>query len=186
MNMIVMQDTNGCIGINGDQPVHLHYDLDRFKELTLGKTVVCGRKTVKTFPNGVPLKNRYSIVVSTTLSPVEYLTLHDRNAITVSDPFTVVKLLKNMNPSDVYVIGGASIYEALLPWTTRVFVTLVHTEFCNRSQQPGLIYPDEHPKYFPTNILHEQFQPFRIKNILDYDESTKKEYNTTFTEYVRL
>ena len=68
MNMIVMMDDTGCIGINGEQPVHLNEDLKRFKEMTTGKTLVCGRKTVETFPDQLPLPDRATIVISKTLS----------------------------------------------------------------------------------------------------------------------
>ena len=129
MNMIVMMDDMGCIGINGDQPIHLNEDLKRFKEMTTGKTVVCGRKTVETFPDQLPLPNRSTIVISKTLSLTSYLNTTNRNSIIVRDPFEVVKLLKDVNSSNIWVIGGASIYRELLPWTNRVFITQVHTKF---------------------------------------------------------
>ena len=190
MNMIVMMDDNGCIGINGDQPIRLNEDLKRFKEMTTEKTVVCGRKTVETFPDQLPLPNRSTIVISKTLSLASYLNTTNRNVIIVRDPFDAVKLLKDINSSNVWVIGGASIYGELLPWTNRVFVTQVHTKFRN-----SIIMPTENFEsktfapniaYFPIDILDNQFEVVETTNIDDYDRLTNKKYKTTFSEYVRL
>ena len=189
MNMIVMMDDNGCIGINGDQPIRLNEDLKRFKEMTTEKTVVCGRKTVETFPHQLPLPGRSTIVISKTLSLTSYLNITNRNSIIVRDPFEVVKLLKDINSSNVWVIGGASIYRELLPWTNRVFITQVHTKFVS-----GIITSMDNMQkmrastkvYFPINIIDQQFEIVETTNIDDYDRLTNKKYKTTFSEYVRL
>lgn len=190
MNMIVMMDDTGCIGINGDQPVHLNEDLKRFKEMTTGKTVVCGRKTVETFPDQLPLPNRSTIVISNTLNLLAYAGLHDRNAIIVNEPLTLIKLLKDINSSDVWVIGGASIYRELLPWTNRVFITQVHTKFRNNIIMPTENFESKtfapNIAYFPIDILDNQFEVVETTNIDDYDRLTNKKYKTTFSEYIRL
>ena len=189
MNMIVMMDDMGCIGINGDQPIHLNEDLKRFKEMTTGKTVVCGRKTVETFPDQLPLPNRSTIVISKTLSLASYLNTTNRNVIIVRDPFEVVKLLKDVNSSNVWVIGGASIYKELLPWTNRVFITQVHTKFVSgiTTSMDNMQKMCASTKvYFPINIIDQQFEIVETTNIDDYDRLTNKKYKTTFSEYVRL
>ena len=189
MNMIVMMDDMGCIGINGDQPVHLNEDLKRFKEMTTGKTVVCGRKTVETFPDQLPLPNRSTIVISKTLSLTSYLNTTNRNSIIVRDPFEVVKLLKDVNSSNVWVIGGASIYRELLPWTNRIFITQVHTKFVSgiTTSMDNMQKMCASTKvYFPINIIDQQFEIVETTNIDDYDRLTNKKYKTTFSEYVRL
>ena len=189
MNMIVMMDDMGCIGINGDQPIHLNEDLKRFKEMTTGKTVVCGRKTVETFPDQLPLPNRSTIVISKTLSLASYLNATNRNSIIVRDPFEVVKLLKDVNSSNIWVIGGASIYRELLPWTNRVFITQVHTKFVSgiTTSMDNMQKMCASTKvYFPINIIDQQFEIVESTNIDDYDRLTNKKYKTTFSEYVRL
>ena len=189
MNMIVMMDDIGCIGINGDQPTHLNEDLKRFKEMTTRKTVVCGRKTVETFPDQLPLPNRSTIVISKTLSLASYLNATNRNVIIVRDPFDVVKLLKDVNSSNIWVIGGASIYRELLPWTNRVFITQVHTKFVSgiTTSMDNMQKMCASTKvYFPINIIDQQFEIVETTNIDDYDRLTNKKYKTTFSEYVRL
>ena len=183
MNMIVMIDTTGCIGINGDQPVHLVEDLKRFKKHTVGNIVVCGRKTIETFPEKKPLPDRSTIVISKTLSPATYLNTTNRSVLIVQDPFDVVKLLKDVDPSSVWVIGGASIYKELLPWTTRVFVTQVHTVFANNMKDSS---EDLSKVYFPIEVLDQEFEVVDTTNIEDCDRFTNKKYKTTYMEYVRL
>ena len=157
--------------------------------MTTGKTVVCGRKTVETFPDQLPLPNRSTIVISKTLSLTSYLNITNRNSIIVRDPFEVVKLLKDVNSSNVWVIGGASIYKELLPWTNRVFITQVHTKFVSgiTTSMDNMQKMCASTKvYFPINIIDQQFEIVETTNIDDYDRLTNKKYKTTFSEYVRL
>ena len=190
MNIIVMMDETGCIGIDDDQPVRLQEDLARFKKFTNHKIVVCGRKTISTFPDQVPLKNRSTIVVSKTLNKAHFLMCPDRNVIVVSNPFEIIEMLKDVNSSDIWVIGGASIYRELLPWTNRVFITQVHTKFRNSIIMPTENFESKNlaPNiaYFPINIIDQQFEIVETTNIDDYDRLTNKKYKTTFSEYVRL
>ena len=84
MNAIVMMDYDYCIGINGDQVLHIRDDLQRFKELTTGKYVVYGRKTLETFPNKKPLPNRKNIIISETMNKMEALK-YDTNTVIVNN-----------------------------------------------------------------------------------------------------
>ena len=102
MNVIVAVDENWGIGKDGDQLVYLSQDLKRFKALTTGHPVILGRKTLATFPGGRPLKGR-------------------RNLILSRDPAFA--------PEDAFVIGGASVYEQLLPWCDTAYVTRIHAAF---------------------------------------------------------
>ena len=188
MNIIVMMDETGCIGIDDDQPVRLQEDLARFKKFTNHKIVVCGRKTVSTFPDQAPLKNRSTIVVSKTLNKAHFLMYPDRNVIVVSNPFEIIEMLKDINSSDIWVIGGASIYREFLPLVSRVYLTQVHTIFqrgiTNTLNSHDMLNPTK--VYFPINILDEQFERIESTEIEDIDIFTKRRYKTTFSEYIRL
>ena len=61
MNAIVVVDKNWCIGKDGGLLVHLSKDLKYFKEKTIGKTIIVGRKTLESFPGGKPLMGRKTI-----------------------------------------------------------------------------------------------------------------------------
>ena len=64
MNLIAAADENWGIGKNGGLLAHISGDMKYFRETTKGKIVVMGRKTLESFPNGLPLKNRTNIVLT--------------------------------------------------------------------------------------------------------------------------
>ena len=64
MNIIVAADKNWAIGENGKLLVSIPSDMKFFRQETMGKVVVMGRKTLESFPNGLPLKNRTNVVLT--------------------------------------------------------------------------------------------------------------------------
>ena len=64
MNLIVAVDENWAIGNGNQLLVSIPQDMKFFRETTMGKVVVCGRKTLETFPGGQPLKKRTNIVLT--------------------------------------------------------------------------------------------------------------------------
>ena len=64
MNLIVAVDENWAIGYNNELLVSIPDDMKFFRETTTGKVIVMGRKTLESFPNGMPLKNRINIVLT--------------------------------------------------------------------------------------------------------------------------
>lgn len=96
--------------------VSISADLKRFRMLTTGKTVILGRKTLSTFPGGRPLKNRTNLILSRSGRPVE-------GAEVLPDLPALFARLRNCDLSQVSVIGGASVYEALLPYCKKAYVT---------------------------------------------------------------
>ena len=119
MNLIVAVDQNWAIGKDGDQLVYLSEDLKRFKALTLGHPVIFGRKTLATFPGGRPLKGRENLILST------------NPAFTVENAqgFSNVESLLQAAPADSFVIGGESVYRALLPYCDTAYVTKIDHAF---------------------------------------------------------
>ena len=63
MNLIAAVDKNWAIGKNNELLVSIPNDMKMFRQMTTGKVVVMGRKTLESFPNGLPLKNRVNIVL---------------------------------------------------------------------------------------------------------------------------
>ena len=119
LNVIVAVDENWGIGKDGDQLVYLSEDLKRFKALTTGHPVILGRKTLATFPGGRPLKNRRNLILSR----------REGYAVEGAEVFPTVEALLAAAPEDAFVIGGASVYEQLLPWCGRAYVTKIFREF---------------------------------------------------------
>ena len=104
MNLIAAVDRNWAIGKNNELLVRIPMDQKFFRETTTGKVVVMGRKTLESFPNGLPLKNRTNIVL--THNP-NYAV---KDAIIVHSLDELHEELKKYNSEDIYVIGGEKIY----------------------------------------------------------------------------
>ena len=115
MNVIVAVDQNWAIGKDGDQLVYLSEDLKRFKSLTTGHPVILGRKTLATFPGGRPLKGRRNLILSrnTDFAPEG------------AEVFSDVETLRAAAPEDSFVIGGASVYAALLDGCDTAYITKI-------------------------------------------------------------
>lgn len=119
MNLIVAVDQNWAIGKGGDQLCYLKEDLKRFKELTLGHPVILGRKTLATFPGGRPLKNRPNLILS-----------RDPDfSVEGGTVFPDLESLLSAAPWDSFVIGGGSVYAALLPYCDTAYVTRIAHAF---------------------------------------------------------
>lgn len=122
ISAIVATAMNRVIGKQNDLPWYLPADLKRFKELTTDHTVVMGRKTHDSIIAriGKPLPNRRSIVLTRD---------SEFQAEGVEVCLSVEELIQKL-PTDqeVFVIGGEQIYEALMPYTDRIYVTEVNVE----------------------------------------------------------
>ena len=115
MKAIAAVDQNWAIGRGGDQLCYLSADLKRFKALTTGHPVILGRKTMATFPGGRPLKGRRNLVLSRDpgFRPEGAEVYHD------------LESLLSQAPEDSFVIGGESVYRALLDHCDLVYVTKI-------------------------------------------------------------
>ena len=114
MTAIVCVSQNWSIGRDGALLFRISADLKRFKALTVGKTVILGRKTLDTFPGGKPLKDRRNIVLSRRELDIP--------GAEIAHSFEEAAALGG---DDAIVIGGASVYMALLSRCDRVYVTKV-------------------------------------------------------------
>ena len=115
MNLIAAVDRNWAIGKGGDQLVYLRADLRRFQALTTGHAVILGRKTLSTFPGGRPLKNRRNLVLSRDPD------FHPEGA----EVFPTLGALLSAAPEDSFVIGGGSVYAALLDFCDTAYITKI-------------------------------------------------------------
>lgn len=133
MNVIVAVDENWAIGKDGDQLVYLKEDLKRFRALTGGHTVILGRKTLATFPGGRPLKNRRNLILSR----------NPHFQAEGAEVFSSVEELVKQADKDAFVIGGASVYEQLLPYCDTAYITKIHAAFPADTYFPDLDRSDQ-------------------------------------------
>ena len=132
MNLIVAVDKNWAIGKDNKLLVSIPDDMKFFRETTSGKVVVMGRKTLESFPNGKPLKNRVNIVL--TRDP----NYEVKDAIIVHSKEELDEELKKYNQDDIFVIGGESIYRMMLNDCKRAFVTYVDYAYDADTYFPNL------------------------------------------------
>lgn len=162
MNIIVAADKNWAIGKDNKLLVSIPADMKMFRQETTGKVVVMGRKTLESFPNGLPLKNRTNIVLT---GNKDYKV---KDAIIVH---TIQELLEEIKkyPSDqVYCIGGDSVYKQLLPYCDTAHVTKIDFAYEADSYFPNL---DEMPEWKVT---------------AESDEQTYFDLEYTFVKYERV
>ena len=108
MNAIVAVDNNWAIGCKNSLLVRIPADHKNFRQETTGKVVVLGRKTLETFPQGMPLANRTNIILST--NP-DYKV---KGAVVVHSREELDEELKKYDSEDIYIIGGESVYRMML------------------------------------------------------------------------
>ena len=102
-----------------------------FRQTTTGKVVVMGRKTLESFPNGMPLKNRTNIVLTGNQN------YQVKDAVVVHSEDELLDELKKYDTDDIYVIGGESVYRMMLPYCDTVYVTKI-----DRAFQADTFFPD--------------------------------------------
>ncbi|MDR1652078.1 MAG: dihydrofolate reductase [Prevotellaceae bacterium] len=119
LSLIVAMAENRAIGKDNNLLWRLPADLRRFKSLTLGHTVIMGRRTFASLPVA-PLKDRRNIIISRTIASLPACEV----ANSVEDA-----LARCASEEEVFVIGGGSIYEQTLPFADRLYVTWIHRSF---------------------------------------------------------
>ena len=147
MNAIVNVDKNWGIGNKGELLISIPADMKMFREETTGNAIVLGRKTMETFPGGKPLPNRDNIVLSRKSD------LKIPGATVVHDISELMEVLKRYDSSRVYVVGGETIYEQLLPYCDTVHVTKVDRAYEADAHFPNL---DQMPEWEITAAGEEQ------------------------------
>lgn len=122
ISIIVATALNNCIGLDNDLPWHIPADLKRFKEITIGKPVIMGRKTFQSIHDrlGKPLPDRTNIIVSRS-------GFDANGTITAPDIETAIEKAKETGTDEIMIIGGAQIYDLALPHANRLYLTRVHT-----------------------------------------------------------
>ena len=147
MKAILSADRNWGIGYGNKLLVSIPSDMKFFRQTTTGKVVVMGRKTLESFPNGQPLKNRTNIVLT---SNPDYKV---KDAVIVHSKEELLKTLEQYDSENIYIIGGESIYRMMLPYCDTVFVTKIDRAFQADTFFPNL---DEMEEWQMTEEGEEQ------------------------------
>ena len=146
MKLIVAVDKNWAIGKDNKLLVSIPADMKFFRETTKGNIVVMGRKTLESFPQGQPLQKRVNIVIS------QNKDYQVKGAVVVHSIEEAVEEAKKYE-GDVYVIGGESIYRAMLPYCKTALVTKIDHAYAADTYFPNL---DEDSEWELTGETEEQ------------------------------
>ena len=157
INIIAAIAQNKAIGNNNELLYWLPNDLKRFKALTTGHTIIMGRKTYNSLPKGA-LPNRRNVVLSRSLTEIEGCEVYT----------SLENALQHCAANEeIYIIGGASVYEQALPLADRLCLTEVHDT------------PEEADAYFPDITGWKEI--WREEH--NKDEKHAQQY--AFVDYVR-
>lgn len=154
------QDQMGLIGKNQKLPWHLPNDLQYFKNMTVGKTIVMGRKTFEGMGSR-PLPNRQTIVLTHNQS-------YQATGVTVMHSLDDVLKWANQQNETVMIVGGSAIYQAFLPYLDILYRTVIEATF-------------EGDAYFPEINWKEWELVKKTPGIID----DKNKYNHFFEYYER-
>ncbi len=121
LKILVAFDENRVIGKNNALIWHLPADLKRFKALTTGHVIIMGRKTFESI--GRPLPNRTTIVIS------RQQDLKIEGVILAHSVEEAILKAKSISRDDIFIVGGAEIYQLSLPLADQILVTQLHDIF---------------------------------------------------------
>lgn len=165
MNLIVAVDKQWSIGNQGQLLVSIPEDKKLFREETLGKVIVMGRKTLESLPGKQPLYGRTNIVLTRNQD------YKAKGALICHSLLEVMEELKKYRKEDCFIIGGQSIYEQFLPYCNTAHVTYIDylysadTHFPNLDKDRGwaLTAESEEQTYFD---LCYTFRMYQRKNMV--------------------
>lgn len=161
--MIAAIDKNRLIGNGPHIPWRLPADLRHFRDMTIGKSVVMGRKTFETLPR--PLAKRQNIILTRNhdyKAPKGCIVAHS-----VEDVIETAETLSESDESELMICGGAPIYTAFLPYASRLYLTQIHATF-------------EGDVYFPAFDMSEWKEVKRTD--CEADEKNPYPYSFLFLE----
>ena len=138
MNMIVAVDKNWGIGKDNHLLADLPTDMKYFREHTKGKVVVMGRKTLESMPGGKGLPNRINYIL--TANP-DY---EAENCIMVHGEYELFDAISHHEPDDVYLIGGASLYNRFYKYCNKLYITKIDADL---GADAFIVNIDEDPDY---------------------------------------
>ncbi len=147
MKIIVAADKNWGIGYGNKLLISIPEDMKFFRTTTTGHVVVMGRKTLESFPNERPLPNRTNIVLTRDLN-------YKKDGATIVHSLDeLLEELKKYDSDDIYVIGGSSIYELMLPYCDTAYVTEIDYAYRADAYFPNL---KENPEWELTEKSEEK------------------------------
>jgi len=152
ISYIVAMDENRGIGIDNRLPWRLSNDLKRFKKLTMGHHIIMGRKTYESIGKALP--GRENVVVTRNPS------FQVEDCQVTFSPEEAIELARNSGEDEAFIIGGSTIFTALMDQVERIYLTIVHTQ-----GRADTFFPPYDPKDWES--ISEDFIPADPANEFD-------------------
>ncbi len=165
MNLIVAVDQRWAIGYQNNLLVRIPADQRFFRDETIHKAVIMGRKTLESFPGKQPLKQRLNVVIT---SDPNYRV---KDTIVVHSVEEALEAVRDYSSEDIYIIGGASIYEQMMPLCDVAHVTKIDYVYMADTYFPNL---DLLPEWKMTGESEEQTYYDLIYTFCKYEKVIKK------------
>lgn len=163
ISMIVSVDRNWGIGRENKMLAHVQPDLTYFRQTTTGHPVVMGHNTFLSLPeDSRPLDNRDNIILSRRNLHIEGVQI----VHSIEELFELIE--EKYSDKEVFIIGGSSVYEQMLPYAEKLYITHIFRKF------------DSVESYFP--LIGDEW---RLEDIKATDENIKHEYPHMFATYTK-
>jgi dihydrofolate reductase len=159
ISIVVAVGQQGEIGAKGDLLWRLPRDMQYFRETTMGHHVLMGRVTYESIPPRFrPLLGRVNLVVSSTMTATDGLVVLP----SIDEALVHAKLA---GEQELMVIGGAKVYEQILPIADRVYLTRVHHSFAEADAyfpELGIAWAERHSTHYPADAHNPYDMTFEV------------------------
>lgn len=160
MNIVVTVDENWAIGKKGSRLLQIPADQRYFQTLTTGKTVVQGRKAQQDLPQGIPYYFCHNIVLSGNPS---YQIKGGKVAHSLDE---LRELIQSIPENEIFICGGCSVYEQLLPYCDTAYVTMVEKSYeadeyflnLDQDSQWELVEESDEQTYFDITYYFRKYK----------------------------
>lgn len=159
---IVCMDKFGIIGIDNKMPWHIPEELKYFKKTTENSIIIMGKNTYVSI--GTPLSKRINIIVSSQSESLCSPNVYVRN--TLEEALDLAYYLGLKEQKNIFIIGGASIYEQTIPYITKAYITVLDVSYYNK-----------------IKLTDNQFVYYPYEKIIDSKFILKENKNLKSTNY---
>lgn len=131
LSIVVAMTNQNIIGAKNSLPWYLPEDLKKFRKITTGHAMIMGRKTFESLPKVLPEREHYVITRNSDYKKTNDRARQSEHVFVVSDPASAIKQIeerlktKGDIPDEVFIIGGGQIFSQMMPFTSKMYITLV-------------------------------------------------------------
>lgn len=134
---------NRVIGYQGHLPWHFTMDLKFFKQVTIDKTIVMGRKTYESLPFHLPRRKHVLVTKNKSYNNPLITPLYEFNE----------SIIRSLKDPEIFIVGGESLFRASMPWVDQLYLTEI-----NKVYQGDAYFPEFDTTLFDKHLLFSSFE----------------------------